>query len=499
MTNRDSSADRTALRLETRERGQERNARRTLAIILVVAAIAKLALLAIVGPSFQLDSPGYVSYANEILAGTAFRPFDLGAAALPDLAFRMPGYPLVIAGAKLLSVQHWPEIVVMLQGLATLATSALIFTVLRRVFVPLWMSCFVIILYLCSESLLWDNAIMSDSLYASLFGIVVFALLGTAVDRWRLSPLTIFGLGLLWGGSLLFRDSGLYFTYLPLLPLAAVMWRDRGKGWFCAKPIAGFFLAVLAVVECYVAFNRYRTGVAFFGITGVANWLRPAFDMAQYHYAKPFTGDGIVAAVMRGLPPVYDFPAQLQFLQALHERCGCNAVAMNAIVFHRYIVTVLRHPFAYIAVIWHNFNYLGLGSLLADPLSTLNQFIELGTPVAHRIIPGLSLRHLIELHAHFSLEMLVLMILATISTTISALLFTLLILGVPYIAWHRWRAERTFDAPLAVAFFSWFAFLSFSIAFSMIHYEARHALPILPLGLTGIAYGLWQFRTQQSA
>src|SRR5579862_213863 len=224
--------------LPLRDVAGTRRARKMLLAILTIAALVKLALLALVGPSFQLDSPAYIGFADDILSGRAFRPFDLNAAALPDLAFRMAGYPLVIAGAKLVTAEYWAAIVVLLQDAATLAVSALIFVVLRHVFWSLWVPSLVVILYLCSGSLLWDNSILSDSLYASLFNLVIFVLIGGLVCCWRLKSWSYASLGLLWGGSLLFRDSGLYFTYLPLLLIGAIAWNDGDRRTSRWLPVA---------------------------------------------------------------------------------------------------------------------------------------------------------------------------------------------------------------------------------------------------------------------
>ena len=462
--------------------------------ILASAAVVKVALLFAVGPSIQPDSPAYISYADSILSGAAFHPFDFNhSGALPELAFRMAGYPLLIAGSKLLSALYWPDLLVLIQGLATLLTVAVVFVVIRCAFHTKWIPCLVAILYLFSESLLWDNAIVSDSLYSSFFTIVIFMLLGDFVGSWRLSQLSVFGLGGVWGLSLLFRDSGTYFTILPLLLLFMNALRNKSGGWNIALLLASFLLPVCCIVASYVAFNWYRTGVAFFGITGVANWLRPVFDMAALHYAQPFQGHDIVSEAMSGRPSVYDFPAQVQFLNALQERCDCDPVKLQAIVFHKYLATIHAHPFAYLAVVCHNFNFLGLGSLLADPIFTLNQFLELGTRVGRRIIPGLSMRQLAELRTNFSIGELLAMLVATISTTISTVLFISFVLGVPWLAFRTWRKRTVANSELIVACFAWVGFMGFSIAFSMVHYEARHALPILCLGMMGIGYAIERY------
>ena len=54
-------------------------------------------------------------------------------------------------------------------------------------------------MYVFSHFVLLDNSLLSDSIYASLFNIVLFSLLGHVVGGWRLTLLGALGLGLLWG------------------------------------------------------------------------------------------------------------------------------------------------------------------------------------------------------------------------------------------------------------------------------------------------------------
>ena len=41
---------------------------------------------------------------------------------------------------------------------------------------------------------------------------------------------------------------------------------------------------------------------------------------------------------------------------------------------------------------------------------------------------------------------------------------------------------------LAGAAALWFSFVGVSLAFSLIHYEGRHVLPLLPTGILGVVY-----------
>jgi hypothetical protein len=145
--------------------------------LLGFAAIIKISVLLISGPSFHLDSNGYNAYANAILDhGRAFAPVVWGAEASPLFIFRFPGYPLVLAGAKLVSAEHYAFVTVILQCILTGVAVYLIYRVAERLFLFSIPAVLVAGLYLFSESMLYDNSILSDSIYASLFNIVLFGL-----------------------------------------------------------------------------------------------------------------------------------------------------------------------------------------------------------------------------------------------------------------------------------------------------------------------------------
>jgi len=242
------------------------------------------------------------------------------------------------------------------------------------------------------------------------------------------------------------------------------------------------------MTSAYTALNKYRTGEYFFSITGVANWLHPVFAMAKYGYARPFDGEDPVSEMLREGLPDYEYPTQLAFIQKLHTRCRCPPTELESLLFSKYLATVVHHPFAYLRMVWRNFHYLGLAALLADPVATINQFFEFATSVQYKLIPGLSIRNLLALQQQFSLGRLLLMILNLLSTALAAILFSLFLFVIPYLVARAWRRREPIPPVLTVVAFLWCTFLSVSVAFSLVHYEARHALPILPAGCIGIVY-----------
>jgi len=77
--------------------------------------------------------------------------------------------------------------------------------------------------------MLWDNSILPDSIYGSLFNIVLFGLLGHLLGCWRLTLGRSTGLAALWEYSVLTRDSGLYFSVLPIMLTIAIAIRSEDR------------------------------------------------------------------------------------------------------------------------------------------------------------------------------------------------------------------------------------------------------------------------------
>lgn len=459
-----------------------------LLLSLIAVGLAKFAILAVIGPVLLSDSRWYILYADGILEhGRAFARLDWGAEAVPLFIFRPPGYPLVLAAAKLISPTAYAVIAVAVQGIVSVICFCLVFLVAETLLKSQRAACLAVLLYAGSSSLLWDNAILSDSLYASLWNIVIFVLLGDLLGRWRVGLGCSLLLGLAWGVSLWLRDVGIYFSALPILLFALKTLGKPGERGAVIAQIVAFALITAVMAGGLVALNAYRTGEVFYSITGVENWLRPVFDMAQARDAKPFDGESLIDTTVRATMTGYGFEEQEHFVRVLQRRCACAPTELQRLEKDKYLATVAADPIAYAREVVRNFNYLALGELIADPVATYNQFIEYGTSSNAGRIPGFSLRNLAKLAGHFDIAALGLMVLSAIAEIVSAIVFSIYFFGTPYLLWrlvwrHRFTAEEW-----AVGFL-WFSFVGVSLAFSLVHYEARHALPLFPAAAIGVVY-----------
>jgi hypothetical protein len=99
---------------------------------------------------------------------------------------------------------------------------------------------------------------------------------------------------------------------------------------------------------------------------------------------------------------------------------------------------------------------------------------------------------LLDLQRQFSAVILLLMLLNALSTAAATVLFSLFLFGIPIMMVCALRRCESIPLSLAIVGFLWFAFVSVSIAFSLVHYEARHALPVFPAGCIGIVYAAFE-------
>src|ERR1700738_2133302 len=236
--------------------------RRVFACFVGIVIAAKLAALHFVGPSIWPDTAGYTAFAEAILyQGKAFRPLDwIGGPATPPFVFRLAGYPLVLAGAELLSAENYALIAVIFQIFLNVIAVVLVFKVIAHLGFSVGQIIAVLSLYVFSDSLLLDNSILSDSIYGSLFNIVVFSLIGHAIGCWRLTLLGTLGLGFLWGFSTWTRDSGIYFTYIPALLILAGARPSAGGFARRLSFLWAFLIVVVGMTGAYAALNKSRTG-----------------------------------------------------------------------------------------------------------------------------------------------------------------------------------------------------------------------------------------------
>ncbi len=293
------------------------------------------------------------------------------------------------------------------------------------------------------------------------------------------APRSLVRLGLAWGCAVLVRDAGLYLTVVPAaLCFAAATPAARPRA------IAAFLLPALVLIGVYGAWNQCRTGAPFISVTAVANYLRPDFEMARTGLADPFADESAVSDIAREHPDEYAFPTQLDIVQRVHDRLGLTSpLALGEVERRHYLRTVMTHPVAYARYVARNLDPSSFGAVLFDPISSLNDYFQLGLPPYRRVVPGAGFKNLRELAASGRIAALAMAGLSLLATIAATLGWIATVLGVPLLARRGgWDGPgRLALAMLAAAF----AVLGF---FALVHVESRHIMPAIPAGLIAAAY-----------
>jgi len=433
---------------------------RRLGLLLAVVLALKLALLAAVGPAAFPDSTLYIQLGQEILDDPAWAD-DGGFASgnAPPRLLRPYGYPLLVALAKRVAGDHFGQL---LAGLQTLVSVGVL-------------AAAVVILSALSGFVLFDQALLTDSLYASLFIAVFVVLAAQMCGMFALRPAVAALLGTAWALSLTLRDVGLYHTVLPLAGLVVAGRRQRVSGRRLTADLGLFLLPVAAVVVLVVGWNWHRTGHAFFSITGGMNWLWPSVNLADRGLADPFACADVVCREAqvhggRGMERVAAIAG------ALGHDYHLDPLQFGAVTFRHFLGVLTAHPFAFAASVAGNVQFAGLADLVFNPLANLNEFCRLHSAIGHRLIPGL--RELVRALREGDLATLPWIVVSGLPNLLSIGGLALFSAGAPLAARRRWATNR--DEATAILFL-WAGSLVFVGSYAVVHMEMRHALPIVPL------------------
>jgi hypothetical protein len=459
--------------------------------ILLLGLICKLAILAIYGPFSSGETGGYTRVAAAILSDPTFfsKVPDWSTSALPLFAFRPIGYPLVIALADSLAGSDSTYLVVTLQILLSVYIAGLLFDVTALLTQSARWAALATTLYFLSGTTLWDNDILCDSLYASLFNIVILHLVITFLHHKTRSTNHLLALGAVWSCSILVRDNGLYFTIIPLLILLLrhrIAYRSLRKA---TMQCGVFALPVLLVVGTCAGWNAYRTGYAFISLTGVANYLHPAFDIERFGYADPFRGTTVLDRIVKSSMRHYDYAEQAGLMQNLHDTLGLTSpMQLQSIVLAKFISTIEDFPVAYTKYVTGNLNPIVMGDALFNPLFNYNQFFQLGAPPRQRIIPGLRWKEIRSLSATHGYASIALAAAAAILSTAACIAWLLTLASVPIIVFNQHRRQQPLIQEVVAAAILLATFVSVAGLYALVHLEARYLLVIIPEGLAAAAF-----------
>jgi hypothetical protein len=214
---------------------------------------------------FACDAEWYIDYADQILKDSSWLHKGNGV-----LAFRMPGFPLLIAAWKCLLPCVWQR-GVLFTHLFFLGISAYFLYLLAKElrFRP-WIRRAFLFCYITGKPLLYAGLVLTDSMFLS-FSVIAVSILSLTYLQQHLSLARGLVLFLVLVCSVFWRDTGIVLI-LSCLPIcAAVYFRNHGE----AKRGGGvkaFVLCLSALAfssGTILQWNKHRTGKA---IISTSTW-----------------------------------------------------------------------------------------------------------------------------------------------------------------------------------------------------------------------------------
>jgi hypothetical protein len=463
-------------------------------LMLGAAAVLKVALVLWLGPILFPDSSGYSYIAERMLTDGDWLT-ERGDAVDPNMVFRTIGYPLVIVPLMAVFGAAWASALAILQGLVSLTVLVPVLRVTEAATDRAWAGRLVLVLYTLSGSLLYDQAVLTDSLNASIFILTVFAVLGWGCGLWRLGPWRMLGLGAAYGLGIWMREPGLYLAIIPLgLLLVGALRRRRILGESTPRLFAvraGIFVTAIAVLSgTYMAWNQYRLDEAFIGGTGHINWMQaPVYGYIR-GYGDPFTGSDPVDTAVRdtsddrfaGMDQLH---AVFAVLDTLRRRDGLNNRELTRMAKTKWRQTLVQHPLLMVRNTLRNLAPEKMAFLIANPLFNANEYVQLGPGQGERLVEGSS-GQIKRLRADFSVGGALVLGVDIALRAASLVLFVVFVVGPPVWFVRRLRAGDAWSAPTLIAIQCWAGYIVFAVAYALVYTEIRYFTPIVPMAQVAI-------------
>lgn len=442
-----------------------------------VLVSAKVALLVAFGPIFLPDTTDYVLFADMILAGGEWLHTVLPADALfPVTAFRVIGYPLLLAWAKLAAGDAWPWVAVLAQLVLSLAATALVFLLAVRLSGRPWLGLVAAVGHGTGQVLVLDQCILTDSLNASLL-VSAGCWIGISMaNRRPPRAAEMAGLGAAVLAALLLREAGAFLQY-ALWPLAIAWCLTTGTG---ARRsiilIVLFALPPFLGAQAYKAWNAERTGHRFITTAAQTAVFRPALDL--YRRGIPVFADDPLLADEPALKD-REFPLPgVAYTTINHHLTAKHGFRPWDVAGHAY-ATYLRHWRTHfterVGIVLSKFDK-GLLYLPLMPVVGTERVALWSGGITPLPAPGQVWQRVV---ADMRLDLGFLLAVRTLARVASVLITAAAVLGIPWLLWKGWRRGSADPrAPLLAAY--WLFGATYVGAYALVHMEERYLVPVVP-------------------
>ena len=314
------------------------------AIVCLAFALPRLAILVLYGPVFFDDSADFTLYADRILAGTEWLYSPETGSGMPITYVRLPGYPLVVAGVKVLFGEHFAYAVVALQTALSFVATLMLFAFARTALEYRWKASAVASCFAITLSTLLDLSILADSFVTSLYILIICGigsiLIGPGSMRWTQA----LALGIAAMSLLLLRGNGMIIaaTLAPLAVVTVVSTRmEHSRKALCALLMV---LPMIFAIWSFQTWNEHRSGIPFVSTGAEHAAFQPLFKMSRAGN-NPFDDpDHPFERTIRENARDYLFTDIAGVISALHDEHGLTHPEITAWITGKYTSTLIEHP-----------------------------------------------------------------------------------------------------------------------------------------------------------
>ncbi|WP_142994480.1 hypothetical protein [Thalassospira xiamenensis] len=453
-----------------------------LSTLLAVVAL-KVAVLLYWGPGIAPDSGGYMSYGDMIFEDSSWwNDAGLLTGAMPITVFRMMGYPLFIGFLKVLSPNFWMWTVVLCQIALTAVSLVYLSRLIHELKLRPLIGVFCMLSAGFSYSLTLDNMILTDSVVASIFVIILSA---NAISSLRGEPIKFFQsflFGALLSISFLFREGVLVLSSLFVIPLVIRVILTKSRHFRSCLAGTVFFAPLLIISQIYIHWNETRTGSRFITTGGQTVYLQGLADAAR-NDERIFSGQKVIDVTARENFVEFDFSEVLAIQKSLFSQ-GYEAPELAMISKEKYFQTWAEYPLSMLRMtIGHLRERFAL--LTFRPLASLREtgfWIKGERPwgdynvLKSRVFEGLGAFSLFTLE---SVERFIAIVVTLAFVIIPVVWFVRLCLG-----------KKSNKGEVLVCCSLWSVYFGVMASHALVHIEPRYLAPVLPFSIVVGAFCL---------
>ncbi len=453
--------------------------KQNIGIIFLILASIKLILIYAYGPIVFADTQGYLSFADEILKSDSWIHNSSSVS-----TYRMLGYPLLIAAAKLISPLHYGYVLITAQTFASIIAAYLLFRLCLAMTNSFLLSILVPIGYL-SANITWDLAILTDGFYNSLFSILACGLALKALNNNSDNLKTTALFALLAAMSILLRESAIYFCLFLTLILIIGFFYQHDKPLRKLVSLLVFILPFLATYSGYQMWNEHRTGQKFL-TTGMSTALMQPLVKIGGYGAQPFQTDDCFDQVARKTIRRHEWDEVFTLNEVLKKQCHYNDLTLAQTAQSKFLHSLVQYPIAYLKYALPNIPKIAI--LTWNPI----EFFWRNTAMYADIPKQTPNNKIKEFTKTLAPQDLIGGLFGIFSRIFSLALFAAFSLGVPINLATSIAARQPLTRTRAIQLGLWLNCFAMMGMYWLVHWEHRYTV-----GLSGIILTLGLFEARK--